>query len=225
MDRVNELTKDCFNALQQLNSAGDSLGVSGELIHRRLIEFVDKMRRDARDAGLSERDADDMAYAIAALADEIAQSKSEVIRGHWYARPLQMHFFKENIAGEGFFRRLESLRGDKRRVEVLRVYYLCLLFGFQGKYAIRGGELELLRLQESIRTELERVIAFPEQLSPSALPPDEGSAARRDRRFHIWIGLGALALAMSVYIGLRVALDHEVDAVNENVARSLGAEP
>jgi type VI secretion system protein ImpK len=217
MDRINELTRDCFGAIHQLREAGDALPAGAAAVHAQLVGFIETLRERARERGLPERDAEDVAYALAALADEVALSRSEEIRSHWYGRPLQMHFFGENVAGEGFFRRLEALRGDPRRSEALRVYYLCLLFGFQGKYAMSGGEPELLRLQAALRAELDRTIERPDGLSPDGLPPDEGPRLRREGRLPLWLGLGALAAAMTVYIGLRVVLDQKSKAVGAEV--------
>jgi type VI secretion system protein ImpK len=222
MNRASELIRDCFNAIHQLRRLGDSPAVSGNHVHQRFVEYIERLLNEGPRAGMSERDAADAAYAIAALADEIAQSSPEHIRGHWYSRTLQMHFFQENIAGEGFFRRLESLRGDTRRTEVLRVYYLCLLFGFQGGYAIRGGELELVRLQESLRAELERSVRYPESLSPSGRSEDERLALGGGRRLHIVLAFGALAVAMTVYIGLRVVLDGQTGAVVDDIGAGAG---
>lgn len=217
MDRVNEITKDSMNAIHQLRALGEGTGVTGDTVHRRLMEYFDRLKSDARDAGVPERDANDMVYALAALADEVALSKGETIRSYWYGHPLQLQLFNENVAGEGFFRRLEALRGDKRRLDTLRVYYLCLLFGFQGKYAMRGGEAELIKLQESIKHDLDREIEFPETLSPDALPEDDGQKRRGNRRLHVWLALGALAASMAVYIGLRVVLDQQVQSVAADV--------
>lgn len=208
MDRLNEITKDSFAAIEQLRALAGP--VSPDTLQRRIIDYVEKLRTSARESGLSERDANDIAYAIVALVDEVALSKPDPLRGYWLSRPLQMYFFNENIAGEGFFRRLDALRGQPQRRDALRAYYLCLTLGFQGQYAMRGGDMELMRLLESLRDEMERAFEFPHALSPEALPPEEPSTRRRDKRLFMWVGLGALLVSMSVYVGLRVVLDGQV---------------
>jgi len=155
MDRINQITSDCFIALSQLREL-DAPAASPELVHERLRGFVDTMRQRAREESLSTQDADDLAYAIVALADEIAMGKPEPMRGFWMGQPLQLAFFNETLAGEGFFTRLQELRRDARRAGVLRVYYQCLLLGFQGKYSIRGGDLELMKLIDTLRPEVQR---------------------------------------------------------------------
>ncbi len=209
MDRLNEITKDSFAAIQQLR--GVQGAVSPEALQRQIIGYIEKLRTDARQAGIQDRDAHDIAYALVALIDEVALTKPDPLRGFWLSRPLQMHFFNENVAGEGFFRRLDALRGSEQRKEALRAYYLCLVLGFQGQYAMRGGEVELNRLIESLRDELERSYEFPETLSPDALPPEEPSAKRNDKRLFMWVALGALLVSMSVYIGLRIVLSGQVE--------------
>jgi type VI secretion system protein ImpK len=216
MDVVNQITAECFNALTQLRELDGPIA-SPDAIHTRLCGYVDTMRERARDQGMSQKDADDTAYAIVALCDEIAMGKPEPMRGHWMGRPLQLHFFHETLAGEGFFQRLQELRKDARRTDVLRVYYQCLLFGFQGQYSIRGGEIELLRIIDSLKPEVERHIEVPDHLSPAGEPPDEPLVRSSRRNPFLWIALGVFAVAIAVFIGLRVSLDRQVTQIGDRV--------
>ena len=54
------------------------------------------MRQRAREESLSTQDADDLAYAIVALADEIAMGKPEPMRGFWMGQPLQLALLQRN---------------------------------------------------------------------------------------------------------------------------------
>lgn len=216
MDLVNQITSECFNAITRLRDLDGQVS-SPEMVHERLRGFVDSMRERARDLGMLQKDADDIAYAIVALLDEVAMDKQEPMRGYWMSRPLQLHFFQENLAGEGFFQKLQEIRRDTRRGDVCRVYYECLLLGFQGKFGVRGGEIELLRLIDSLRPEVERHIDVPDQLSPSGEPPDEPLVRSSRRNPFLWIALGVFAVAISVFILLRVSLDHQVNEIRDRV--------
>ena len=174
-------------------------------------------RARAREQGLSQRDADDIVYALVALIDEVALGKSEPVRGHWMSHPLQLRFFNEHLAGEGFFARLQELRRDPRRADVLRVYYQCLLLGFQGKYSVRGGDLELMRLVDSLRPEVERHVEAPDPLAPAGLPPDTAELERGRRNPLLWVALGVCALAIAVFIGLRLSLNKSVADLSDRV--------
>jgi type VI secretion system protein ImpK len=216
MDRTSALTKDCFNALNQLRALESRDVVSPQVLHRRISDLVDRLLGGARDQGTSERDAKDMAYAIVALADEIAVGKAGGIDEYWRGNLLQMKFFDENVAGEGFFRRLETLRRDHRRVDVLRAYYLCLLFGFQGIYTGRA-EGELRRLTDSVGNEIEQGLEIAPELSPDGLRPDDALIKRRESRPLLWIAMGCLAASLALYITLRVVLDGQTDRIVEGV--------
>ena len=209
MDNANRITAECFNALAQLREL-DGPGTAPDQVHRRLCGFIDDLRERARDAGLSQRDADDIAYAIVALADEIAMTRPEPLGSYWMNHQLQLQYFNENQAGEGFFRKLTDLRRDVRRFDVLRVYYQCLLFGFQGKYSVRGGDLELMKIIDSVRPEVEKQIEPPDPLAPSGDPPDQAEVRASQRNPFLWVALGVFAVAIAVFIGLRLSLDHSV---------------
>ena len=156
MQRVTEATKDCFDAAIRIRNSDAASVPPPEVLHHRLRGVVDEMLRRAAVLGFSHQDAQDMAYAMVALLDEVALSRPEPYRSFWMTNLLQLHYFNENVAGDGFFHRLQSIRKDPHRAEVLQVYYLCMLFGFQGRYRIRGGELELMTLIDSVQKDLER---------------------------------------------------------------------
>lgn len=219
MDRITEITKDCFNAIAQLREAEDgSLPPPAEL-HARLCACVDELLRRAAASGFGREEANDLAYAPVALADEVMMSKgSEELRAFWGTQPLQLHFFQENVAGEQFFTRLEAIRKDPRRAELLRAYYLALLFGFQGRYRMRGGDLELMGIVDGLSRDLARGRAHDtDVLSPAGEPPAEslGRGARAGPL--LWIAAGAVVLALVVYVGLRVSLAAGTAAVEEKI--------
>ena len=215
MDTINQITSECFNALCQLRELDGA--TSPELIHNQLGKFIEGLRERALNQGMAQRDADDIAYAIVAFADEIAMGKPEPMRGYWMTRPLQLQLFNETLAGEGFFQRLQELRRDPRRADVVRIYYQCLLLGFQGKYSMRGGEIELLRVVDALRPEVERQIDAPDLLSPAGEPPDEPLVRSSRRNPFLWIALGVFAVAIGVFIGLRLSLNRQVADVADRI--------
>jgi type VI secretion system protein ImpK len=220
MKKVTELTKDCFNAINQIREAQEGVAPPAEVLHQRMRAFIDELvERGARE-NVQERDVQDMVYALVALADEMALAMSDNVRRFWVGNLLQLRYFNENVAGEGFFRRLEGIRRDARRLDVLEVYYLCLLFGFQGKHAVRGGEMELLTLIDALRNELGQALDVPDELSPSAERPDDAVRKARGRMPFLWVSLGALALAVSVYAALRVSISNEGALARDRLAET-----
>lgn len=224
MDRINHITQDCLGAVMQLRQAAPGTLPPAEQMHRRMRAFVDDLLRRAADAGLSHQDAQDAAYAVVALIDETALGLEEELRTYWMGNLLQFHYFQENQAGDGFFTRLEAVRRDARRSEVLRVYALCLLFGFQGRYRVRGGQLELMSLTETVHHEVTRGLGDTETLSPRGARSAGGALGGGPRRAPLLVGAaGVLALALLVYGGLRVALHVAVSDAVEAVGAPAAA--
>lgn len=218
MQRTTEATKDCFDAAIKIRNSDAAAVPPPEVLHHRLRGVVDEMLRRAAVLGFSHQDAQDMGYALVALLDEVVLARPEPYRSFWMTHLLQLQYFNENVAGDGFFQRLHTLRKDPHRAEVLQVYYLCMLFGFQGRYRIRGGELELVTLIDSVQKDLERAKPFDyEQLSPHAERPTESVIAGKRRLTPMVISLGALVLALTVYGGLVLNLNSTVDTVMNEV--------
>jgi type VI secretion system protein ImpK len=212
MQRITEVTKDCFDAAIRLRNSDVTAVPPPEVLHHKLRGIVDEMLRRAAVLGFSHQDAQDIAYAMVALLDEVALSRPEPHRQFWMTNLLQLQYFNENVAGDGFFHRVQSLRKDPHRAEVLQVYYLCMLFGFQGRYRIRGGELELMTLIDSVQKDLERAKPFDfDVLSPHGERPTESLLEGQRKLSALTISLGAMVLALLVYGGLMFNLDGTVD--------------
>lgn len=212
MDRIHEVTGRCLDSLIQLRRAAPESLPPPEQVRAQLSGLIDDLLERAANQGFAHAECQDIAYAVVALADEIAMGKSEEFRGGWLRQLLQLQYFGENTAGDGFFRRLQELRSDPQRAEVLRVYHLCLLLGFKGRFRVRGGELDLLRLCD----DLGRRAPPPEVLSPHI---GRAAPAPSARRGPLLVAAGAvLASALLFYAGLRLALSSNAAAVAESFA-------
>lgn len=222
MDRITEVTKDCFNALAQLRNADAASLPPAEELHSRLRTFIDALFQKASAAGFGREEAADIAYAIVALADELVLSgPSDSMRAYWSAQPLQIHYFHTNVAGEEFFSRLEAIRKDARRQEILKAYYLALLFGFQGRYRVRGGELELMGIVDGVARDLGRRDSDLEVLSPSGERPDSSKGRGARTGPLLWISTGALVLALIVYVALRFSVASTTEAVHTRITATV----
>ena len=206
MNRVNETTKDCLNALIQLRNVPKQAEVRPEHLYGRLRAYIDEALQRGKQTAMSERDLSDIIYAIVASADELAQRKPGEVRDFWLQRPLQLHYFAENIAGDGFFDRLERIIADPRRIEALIVYHLCLQLGFEGRFAVRGGERELDHIKRRVREALGQLTRI-EPVSRRHMPPREPLLRRRFDYLILWGGLFAILFAMCFLIVLRITLD------------------
>src|SRR5215813_905190 len=219
MDRVQAATQYCFGAITQIRRLEASSLPSPELLQQRLCGFIEEMEAQLKESGFNNQDVQDIEYAIVALADEVALNAGEPIASYWMTNLLQFKYFRTNTAGEGFFERLEPLRRDTHRHEVLKAYTLCLLFGFQGKYRIRGGELELMTLTDSLQREVMRPKVDVDMLSPHAARPTEAIVGVKNQARLLIVAAAAVVLALSFYAVLRWGfLASSVSSLRDEVA-------
>jgi hypothetical protein len=77
-----------------------------------------------------------------------------------------------------------------------------------------------MNLVEVLRAELAQALDVPEELSPSAERPDDAVFKRRGRMGFLWVSIGALALAVGVYVALRMSIGNEAAAARDSIAES-----
>ena len=164
-------------------------------LHDDIRNGIDTACRNLHAAGHHHQDVEDVAYALVAFADETALTASEPLRHYWLPRLLQRIYFAENNAGENFFHRLNWLRNDPQRKQVLSVYAACLLLGFQGSYQLQGNTAALEVLITDLGRELKATV------HPFADRPDLTEDLRAKRRGPPAAMLPALA-ALGVVLAL-----------------------
>ncbi len=155
----------------------------------------------------------DAKYALTAFIDELVLSSAWPGRDQWMARPLQLDFFGEHTAGEGFFTRLATLRqGGEDNVDLLELYYYCMQLGFEGTYKIKGLE-HLMALQVDLRAQIDSYRGPVESvLAPPGLP---GYALinKVRRQVPYWvIVVVTIAAVFFSYIGYSVTANNLAEA-------------
>jgi type VI secretion system protein ImpK len=221
MDRVNEATEAVFNALAQLREADAGAVPMPELVHQQLAMYIEQAARSAARAGFTQQDADDIRYALTALTDEIVLQQEGALREFWMPRLLQLRFFNENVAGEAFFTRLADLRRDPARADVLRVYYMCLLFGFQGRYRVRGGQIELADITDRVKEDLTRArqLVAESNLSPHGARPYEPIADAHRNNLLVWLSIAAATASLVLYVWLKLDLAAHANQLVERLTQ------
>lgn len=153
----------------------------------------------------------DAAYAQCALLDETALKHLDGDdRDAWEREPLQVRYFNSHDAGDELFRRIECRLAEPQRVlPLLAIFSAVLGLGFQGKFALAGGES---------RSALER--AINERLDGHVTRDTSGTVLVRQgttSRFPGFSALGwvVLASAMSgaIYLGAQHWLTASIDAL------------
>lgn len=145
-------------------------------------------------------------FAFCALMDETMLMTPSAARDEWERNPLQLELFGEQLAGERFFEHLEKLRSSSPpRLQVLEVFHMCLLLGFQGQYVIEGSE-KLNFLTGRIGDEIAHNKGKRASFAPHWMPPDRVANALRNE-VPLWV-IGAVfaCVGLMAFVGLRWSL-------------------
>lgn len=221
---VHEAVRPLLVELSYLRSRGQM--PPGDVLFTHARSELNRLRAKLEELALPPDDVRDIYYALVAFIDEMMQADSGPLKDFWEAHLLQLELFGETHAGEGFFDRLNEAL-DARRIAVVRVYYLCLLFGFQGIYA-KHGELERENLIEEVREALGIPPEPTGPLAPFGARPDEPAANQERNRLLLWLSGTAAVLMVVGYIGIAFAVDargRALSTVLAETAKSLIAGP
>lgn len=173
---------------------------------------------DARDAAVALGQpltrANQGAWFVAALIDDIALNTPWGGHSDWPRQPIVTQLTGEVDAGTRFFRHLEELVAHPNRdPDLLELAYLCLGLGFRGQYRPQGptGEATITALRGQIARALRNVDTLVAPLSPHA---DGVKVPDEPRRFAVplWtVWLVAVALIVAIYTGLSLQLGNKAE--------------
>jgi type VI secretion system protein ImpK len=171
-----------------------------------MTQFLGEVDRKAKQLGVHADDVEAAKYAFCAAVDEIILRSQYAIRDEWETRPLQLRLFGDQLAGEHFFQRLEELRArGSAHLQALEVFHMCLLLGFQGRYALDGTD-KLNYLCARLGDELARMRGKNRGFAPHAERPDQVTNKLRSD-LSMWVLTAVFALAgLGAYLGFRTSL-------------------
>lgn len=185
---------------------------NAEALRLRLQDNLIDARDSAVGMGVQMTRANQAAWFVAALVDDIAINTPWGGHSGWPRQPLVVGLSGEVDAGTKFFDRLEELlRYPNRDPEMLELGFHCLNLGFRGKHRVQGrtGDSALLALRSAIA----RAIRNPEAEAAELSPHWQGVHAPDEKpRFAVplWtIGLGAVAVITALYVGLGIQLSNK----------------
>ncbi len=142
-------------------------------------------------------------FALAAFVDETVLTNNFPLRDEWEKYPLQLEYFGEQLAGNKFFDKLQAmLKQIDQTKDAVEIYYVCMLLGFKGRYAIYEQDKFLAIMQTTANALVKVGKITPVELSPHWLANDQPVPPKK-RGMPIWAkisALGGLGLAFIVYM-------------------------
>jgi type VI secretion system protein ImpK len=197
----------------------------GESFRRRTQAALQEIERDAISATYDGNDVRETHFAVVAYLDAVILNSNEPIRAEWERKTLQEELFGQTDAGVVFFEKLERLRSrrDSRQLaDVLEVFLLCLLLGFEGRYAggLRG---ELYSITDRLRARIEDIRGAKRRLSPGVLVQAQtpvmaatAPAQRREPPYAVIVMVAAL-LTLLVFAAAKLNLIWTSEAIRSRL--------
>ncbi|MDX8352698.1 type IVB secretion system protein IcmH/DotU [Cognatiyoonia sp. IB215182] len=180
-----------------------------ETLRARLLDNLTYARDQAVSSGVPLSRADQAAWFVAALLDDIALNTPWGGQSSWPRQPLVAALYGDVDAGERFFARTdELLRFPDSDRDMLELVFLCLSFGFRGMHRVTGsnGASALSSLRAQISRYVRDAEADDKPLSPNwkgvDAPPEKQAFA-----VPYWaIAIIAAVVMLAIYVGLSMRL-------------------
>ncbi len=176
-------------------------------------KFLLDFEKNAKRQNTSAEDIFDAKYAFCAAVDETILRSGSAIRDYWERSPLQLTLFGHQLAGETFFTKLDELRSQSAaRMQVLEVFHMCLLLGFQGKYLMEGPE-KLAYLTTRLGDDIAASKGKRSRFAPRWDLPDRITHRLR-RVVPLWVTAAAIGcISLLGFMALAWSLHHKTEAV------------
>jgi type VI protein secretion system component VasF len=158
-------------------------------------------------------------YALVALMDEMAMQKIWAGQYDWQQKPLQMVYFQDNCAGEGFFERLAQwmkkagvtflpvmpaqagIQSEYQTFRyILEMYSFCLQVGFRGRYRfLPETAYEILMKELKILLHSPASVDAPKECTQPTIIPSAKHSYLRYQLLGV-TGLGGLYLVLTLIL-------------------------
>jgi type IV/VI secretion system ImpK/VasF family protein len=197
--KLSEITRELFEFIVSFRRAVESRGAPDIHAVRQDLEKIFETMEARLEGDASLRgEYDQVKYALVAMADESILNSSWSEARKWDRYLLEQKYFSTNIAGNQFFKMLE--RVDQMSKEVIKIFYICLAFGFRGGFS--ADDPSLLRLRSRL---LQRFMPEKEDATtmffPDAYHVQVGNATKLPPLWHLWhVVLGVFLLTLVLVI-------------------------
>lgn len=142
-------------------------------------------------------------FGLAAFVDETVLLNNFPNREQWEKYALQLEYFGEQLAGNKFFEKLEAMFNQiDVTKDAVEVYYVCMLLGFKGRYAVYEQDKLLAIMQKTANALVKAGKIVPVELSPHWLANDQPEPPKK-RGMPVWAKLmafGWIGIAFIIYL-------------------------
>src|SRR5579884_3070862 len=200
---------------------------NAEAFRRRTKEALAEVSREAIKRNYAAEHTMETDFSVVAVLDEVILNSHDPCRNEWAEKPLQQDLFGVATAGDMFFRRVDKLLARNETPEIadmLEVYYLCLLLGFEGRYAIGDNKAELHMIADRVRHRIAHIRGETGYFSPRGMLPEEAPATVKPDALSVTLRKAAIAAggaAVALLVVFWIHLLWRGSAVHDAAARAL----
>ena len=121
-------------------------------LRRHALDAIRRFEERARAASIPNEIVLAARYALCAALDEAVLSTPWGAQSEWAQQTLLVVLHREAWGGEKFFEMLDRISQDPaRHIDLMELQYLCLAFGFAGKYQVsQRGHAQLAEVQHDL---------------------------------------------------------------------------
>jgi type VI secretion system protein ImpK len=176
---------------------GTLTGPDVSTLRRHALDEIRRFEDRARASGFQNEVILAARYVLCAGLDEAVLSTPWGAQSEWAQQSLLIALHREAYGGEKFFEMLDRISSDpKRHIDLMELQYLCLAFGFAGKYHVADrGHSKLSDVQNALYRRIREYRGAPD----NALSLHwKGLEDRRNPliRYVPWWVVGAAALVI-----------------------------
>jgi type VI secretion system protein ImpK len=191
-------------------------------LRQHALEEIGRFEEQARASGVPSEVVLAARYALCAGLDEAVLSTPWGHQSEWAQHPLLVVLHREAWGGEKFFEMLDRISQDPSRyIDLMELQYLCLAFGFAGKYQVQErGHERLLGVQQDLYRKIHA------HRGPADLDLSLRWRGLEDRRNPLiryvpwWVvGAAALLIVAIVFMLYRSWLGNVANPVQEELAK------
>lgn len=215
-ENLSLLLQELFTVIVRIRAGRMSVS-SVDAFRAQIKEALRVAGEAARRSGYTSEQTSSALLAVVALLDETVLGSGNPAFRAWQQSPLQAQLFGVDVAGHTVFDQIRTLLGADDSYEladVLEVFELCLLLGYQGRYGGgRAGDLNAIRTRLADR--IARIRGGAPEFSMLTRPPDEAvrpASVPNDQRF-VYAAMGIAALTLLAFLVYYVWLGRSLDAL------------
>lgn len=214
--------QEVFTAAARLR-ANRMSAVDAGAFRNNVKQALTKADRESRQLGYDADVVKHAIYALVVLIDECVLNSAQPAFQAWHGKPLQEEVFGDHRGGELFFENLEALLAQpdsEELADLLEVYQLCILLGFQGKYSGQHRSA-LMEISRQVSGKIERIRGVQQELCPPWLLPQGEKVPVVTDPWVKRLGIAAAAVWLVVvlmFVAFSLVLRSGVSDVREAVA-------